>query len=142
MGLFEQWMSVGFGNSPTLGLLVLIIVLGLANWRHGRKIRRLEAQLVHTHQALRQEVKMMGQGAIGVGHRVKHLEKQIRRQPSPFEQLLMQQPAPEAAQPDPRIAAPESSKPGSEPDTAKTKRTQSRAERALAQWMSETRHTA
>jgi hypothetical protein len=139
MGMFEQWMSTGYTHGLTLGLVVMVAMLGLANWRHGRKIRSLESQLHHTHQALRQEVKMMGQGAIGVGHRVKHLEKQIRKQPSPFEQLLMQQPLPSVARPDPVVAKPESEP---RPERVETKRTQSRAERALAQWMTETRHTA
>lgn len=141
MVLVEQWMSVGFGHGATLALLALIVMLGLVNWRHGRKIRRLETQLARTHQALRQEVKMMGQGAIGVGHRVKHLEKQLRKQPSPFEQLLMQQPIAAPGQPDKQASMPED-KARPAPDTTKTGRTQSRAERALAQWMSETRHTA
>lgn len=140
MVMIEQWFSLGYSYGPTLVISGLIVLLGLVNWLHGRKIRQLEARLAQTHQVLRQEVKMMGQGAIGVGNRVKHLEKQMRTQPSPFEQLLMQSaqapdPAPKATEPQPREAAVPTKKPA-------TPRAQSRAEQALAQWMSDTRHTA
>ena len=138
MALTEFWVAQGFSLGPTLVIGGLILLLALVHWRHGRKLRQLEARLGHTHQALRQEVKMMGQGAIGVGQRVKHLEKQLRTQPSPFEQLLMQTaktPEPEAERPiaQPKVAPIETSAPA---------RSQSRAEQALAQWMSDTRHTA
>ncbi|WP_028670041.1 hypothetical protein [Saccharospirillum impatiens] len=140
MAMFEQWVALGYSHGPTLLIGALIALLGLVNWRHGRKIRQLEARLGHTHQALRQEVKMMGQGAIGVGHRVKHLEKQMRTQPSPFEQLLMHgtqvaEPANKPAKAKPHAAVAPMEKPASS-------RGQSRAEQALAQWMSDTRHTA
>lgn len=140
MAMVQQWIALGYSYGPTFGLAGLIVMLGLVNWRHGRKIKQLEARLGRTHQVLRQEVKMMGQGAIGVGNRVKHLEKQIRTQPSPFEQLLMhsaQTPdtAPVAKKPERNAAEPVADKPASQ-------RTQSRAEQALAQWMSDTRHTA
>lgn len=138
MAMTEFWVAQGFSLGPTLVIGGLILLLALVHWRHGRKLRQLEARLGHTHQALRQEVKMMGQGAIGVGQRVKHLEKQLRTQPSPFEQLLMQTaktPEPEAERPiaQPKVAPIETPSPA---------RSQSRAEQALAQWMSDTRHTA
>lgn len=140
MAMFEQWVALGYSFGPTLVIGGLVVMLGLVNWRHGRKIRSLETRLNQTHQSLRQEVKMMGQGAIGVGHRVKHLEKQMRTQPSPFEQLLIHSaqasdPAPEAAKSKPRA-------PASPVETPGSGRAQSRAEQALAQWMSDTRHTA
>ena len=140
MAFAELWVAQGFSLGPTLVIGGLIILLALVHWRHGRRLRQLEARLEQTHQALRQEVKMMGQGAIGVGHRVKHLEKQLRTQPSPFEQLLMQsantpEPVSEAERPkaQPKMAPIEKPAPA---------RSQSRAEQALAQWMSDTRHTA
>lgn len=140
MAMFEQWVSLGFSFAPTLVIGGLIVLLGLVNWRHGRKIRQLEVRLAQTHQVLRQEVKMMGQGAIGVGNRVKHLEKQMRIQPSPFEQLLMHSaqapdPAPKTEKSQPRKAAAKVDKPA-------LPRAQSRAEQSLAQWMSDTRYTA
>ncbi len=103
------------------------------------RLAQVEARLAQTHQVLRQEVKMMGQGAIGVGNRVKHLEKQMRTQPSPFEQLLMHSaqapdPAPQTTKSPPREAA--------KVEKPAMPRAQSRAEQALAQWMSDTRHTA
>lgn len=140
MAMFEQWLALAESHGPTLGLAGLIMVLGLINWRHARKISQLETRLGQAQQTLRQEVKMMGQGAIGVGHRVKHLEKQMRKQASPFEQLLMQsaqapEPAPAAPKPERKEVVPKAERPVSS-------RTQSRAEQALAQWMSDTRHTA
>lgn len=82
MAMFEQWLTLADSYGPTLGLAGLIMVLGLVNWRHGRKIRQLEVRLGQAQQALRQEVKMMGQGAIGVGHRVKHLENRCASNPA------------------------------------------------------------
>lgn len=139
--MFEQWLTLADSYGPTLGLAGLILVVGLVNWRHGRKIRQLETRLAQAQQALRQEVKMMGQGAIGVGHRVKHLEKQMRKQPSPFEQLLMH--SAQTPEPTPVTVKPERKKTvAPEPEKPVSSRTQSRAEQALAQWMSDTGHTA
>lgn len=140
MAMFEQWLALAGSYGPTLGLAGLIMVLALVNWRHGRKIRQLEARLGQAQQSLRQEVKMMGQGAIGVGHRVKHLEKQMRKQPSPFEQLLMH--SAQAPEPTPSTTKPERKAVAPTPEKPVSSRTQSRAEQALAQWMSDTRHTA
>jgi hypothetical protein len=143
MAIMQHWALLGASNGLTIALCGLVIVLCLVNWRHGRRIRKLEARLGQSQQALRQEIKMMGQGAIGVGHRVKHLEKQIRKQPSAYEQLLMQQ-TPSSNQNTDTVPAGK----GIDRDLAHqvvkpvVKRAQSRAEQALAQWMKETRHTA
>lgn len=129
-----------------LGTLVLLLAANL--WHHARKIRRLEQKLVSQHRFFRQELKMMSQGAIGVGHRVKHLEKRMRQQPdtaapvaagkppSAFEQLLKGY--------DPVPGERPVSKPRTE--TADIRSTtpppQSRAEQALADWMKDYRTTA
>lgn len=106
----------GFG----LALLLVGIV-----WHHARKIRQLQQQLLSQDRFLRQELKMMNQGAIGVGNRVKTLEKQVRQQPSEFEQrLLAQASAAQTTQERPQ-------------QTSK-----SRAEQALADWMKDYRTTA
>lgn len=139
MAMVEQWVAQGYSIGPTLITGGLIALLALLNWHQARRINRLEARLGQMHQALRQEVKMMGQGAIGVGHRVKYLEKQMRSQPSAFEQLLMQ-PQPEA--PLPETPRPARSRAAAVTEKPESPRTQSRAEQALAKWMSDTRHTA
>ena len=130
-----------------LGTLVLLLTANL--WHHARKIRRLEQKLVSQHRFFRQEMKMMNQGAIGVGHRVKHLEKRMRhqtdaapartvakKQPSAFEQLLNGYgPAPETS--------PVSRSRAETPDIRLNDQAQpSRAEQALADWMKDSRTTA
>lgn len=106
---------------------VVVLLLLAVIWHHARKIRRLEQRLVSQHRFLRQELKMMSQGAIGVGNRVKHLEKQIKQSPSAFEQLLMQQAeSSETSSPRPPVT------PAPTPVAPSGK---SRAEQALSDWM-------
>ncbi|GGX50892.1 hypothetical protein [Saccharospirillum salsuginis] len=136
-------------NSTVVILGTLVLLLAANLWHHARKIRRLEQKLVSQHRYFRQEMKMMNQGAIGVGHRVKHLEKRMRKQvdttpapaparkqPSAFEQLLNGYgPAPEEA--------PISSPRTKTPDIRSNDQNQpSRAEQALADWMKDYRTTA
>ncbi|WP_108124445.1 hypothetical protein [Saccharospirillum mangrovi] len=102
-------------------VLLLAVVL-----HHARKIRQLQQQLIQQDRFLRQELKMMNQGAIGVGNRVKTLEKQVRTQPSEFEQRLLAQ-ASVAAQ---------------SQDTRPNRPSKSRAEQALADWMKDYRTPA
>lgn len=131
-----------------LGTVVLLLAGNL--WHHARRIRRLEQKLVSQHRFFRQELKMMNQGAIGVGHRVKHLEKRMRQggeatavpqtaakaKPSPFEQLLKGiDPTPER-QPKPKPRN-DTSDIQSRPQA-----TPSRAEQALADWMRDYQTTA
>ncbi len=136
-----------------MALLTLVLLLTGLLWHHARKIRRLEQKLVSQHRFFRQEMKMMNQGAIGVGHRVKHLEKQVRQQPvtptaakpqaapGTFEQLLKgynEAPAPSpipASKPRKETAAIRSTAEPSKP-------MQSRAEQALADWMKDYQTTA
>lgn len=101
---------------------LLLAVIG----HHGRKIRQLQRQLIEQDRFLRQELKMMNQGAIGVGNRVKTLEKQVRTQPSEFEQRLLAQ-ASVAAQTQ---------------ETRPSRASKSRAEQALADWMKDYRTSA
>lgn len=139
-GYGSTLIALGYSYGPTFGLAGLIVMLGLVNWSHGRKIKQLKARLGQTPQALGQEVKMIGQCVIGVGNRVKHLEKQIRTPPSLFEQLLMHS----AQTPDTAPVAKKPERSAAEPvvDKLASQRSQSRAEQALAQWMSDARHTA
>lgn len=102
--------------------VVLLLALVL---NHSRKIRQLQRQLVDQERFLRQELKMMNQGAIGVGNRVKTLEKQVRSQPSEFEQRLLVQASVAQSQ-----------------ETRPTRPAKSRAEKALADWMKDYRTTA
>jgi len=138
-------------NSTVVVLGTLVLLLAANLWHHARRIRRLEQKLVSQHRYFRQEMKMMNQGAIGVGHRVKHLEKRMRKQadtaptparvtankqPSAFEQLLNGYgPVPEESS---------NSRPRTEtPDIRSHDQKQpSRAEQALADWMKDYRTTA
>lgn len=144
------------GNTVViLGTILVTMVLLLVGilWHHARKIRRLEQKLVSQHRFFRQEMKMMSQGAIGVGQRVKHLEKQVRQQPSAppvakakagassFEQLLKgygQAPAPA---PSP-VSKPRTETADIRSTAVPSKPMQSRAEQALADWMKDYRTTA
>lgn len=101
---------------------VLLLVIG----HHGRKIRQLQQQLIEQDRFLRQELKMMNQGAIGVGNRVKSLEKQVRTQPSEFEQRLLAQAS---------VAA-------HAQEARPSRASKSRAEQALADWMKDYRTPA
>lgn len=119
-----------------IALFVLVLLLMGVIWHHACKIRRLEQKLVSQHRFMRQELKMMSQGAIGVGNRVKLLEKQVKQthQPTAFEQLLTQQvdPIPPSS-PQPDVAA----KPRSE-----ARKQRSRSEQALSDWMRDYQTTA
>lgn len=117
-------------------LAALVLLLLGVIWHHARKINQLEQKLVSQHRFLRQELKMMSQGAIGVGNRVKHLEKQVKQQPTPFEQLLMQQ----AEQPPTPSRRPEVAE--KKPEVAASPREKSRAEQALSDWMRDYQTTA
>lgn len=111
---------------PTAWAVAALTILLLAGvGHHGRKIRQLQRQLLEQDRFLRQELKMMNQGAIGVGNRVKTLEKQVRSQPSEFEQRLLAQASAAQSQ-----------------EQRPHKSSQSRAERALADWMKDYRTTA
>lgn len=129
----DMGLAWGVNQGAVIAVLSMLVLLlsGLV-WHHARKIRRLEQQLISQHRFMRQELKMMSQGAIGVGNRVKHLEKQVRQQPTPFEQLLMQQAEPTKPAPSTPSRAPE-------PSPARPK---SRAEQALTDWMRDSRTTA
>lgn len=122
----ESALSIDPGMAVMLLTVMVLLLLGVI-WHHARKIRRLEQKLVSQHRFLRQELKMMSQGAIGVGIRVKHLEKQIKHQPSPFEQLLTQQTAEHPTTTAERQVA--------EVPQAMTRPERSRAERSLSDWM-------
>lgn len=103
---------------------VAVLLLGVV-WHHARKIRQLQQQLLDQDRFLRQELKMMNQGAIGVGNRVKTLEKQVRSQPSEFEQRLLAQASAAQSQ-----------------EQRPKRPSKSRAEQALADWMKDYRTTA
>lgn len=124
--LIQSGLTLLDSLDPTVwGAAGLILLLLGVVWHHARKIRHLEQQLLNQQRILRQELKMMNQGAIGVGNRVKYLEKQVRHQPSPFEQQLVNEAASRA------------------PSTQTAGRPlKSRAEQALADWMKDYRTTA
>lgn len=117
-------------------MLMLVIAL---NWYQGRKMRKLERQLVNQHRYFRQELSMINQSAMGVGQRVKHLEHKFKAQPKVFDQLLAQAAATSTARTGRQKPA--------QPEAAKAAPTnpeavRSRAEQSLDLWMQDCRQIA
>ena len=65
--------------SLTLFVLLLVCVFFYTNQR---RIRRLEAKLMQTQSMLAREIKMVNQGAIGVGRRFAQVEKKLNKTPA------------------------------------------------------------
>lgn len=62
--------------SLTIFVLLLVCVFFYSNQR---RIRRLEAKLLQTQSMLAREIKMVNQGAIGVGRRFAQVEKKLNK---------------------------------------------------------------
>ncbi|MHA7878395.1 MAG: hypothetical protein ACX931_01290 [Saccharospirillum sp.] len=141
--MFDLWAIVtesGFLSGGQLIFSALMVVTWVALWSQARKVRRLSAQLDHQQQRFHQELTMISQSAMGVGNRVKHLERQLRQQPNPFDQALVR--AVSAATEKPPKATAQQASPVQTGADATGESSRSRAEQALSRWMQDSRHIA
>lgn len=143
---WEASSSVMAQPVASLIMATLLALVFFLYWSQGRKVRKLERLLANQQRFLRQELNMVSQSAMGVGNRVKYLEKQLKRQPKAFEQALAQTADKHSvthvnnqAKAEEALAARQKVGPQAEVAPVAAR---SRAEQALDLWLQDSRHIA
>lgn len=118
-------------------LLAMLLVVGVLALVAYRRIRRLEARLEQSQRQIMQEIKMVNQGAIGIGRRFAAIEKGLKKpqKVADFSAIRAEALAKQTAQPETPKHAKESDHVSIVEKPASPKKT--KAEQALFAWLND-----